>query len=196
MSISNFLMCSYIWESGNGSISYSLIKEQTKNRVVILSLSDPQLHLWNWHYSPLLLKMVYAKWSQPKLICLISLLVLWRTCGEPNQDSKITHNLLCVSWLPEELALVFHKISVGACCMKQKHSGQFWNIMMRFNCFQNTIKCLFSPNILETRDLNTVVSLCAETDNKNLSKDMSMPNPFVGSFHFLFQLHIFTLLIH
>ena len=69
--------------------------------------------------------------------------------------------------------------------------------MMRFKCSQNTIKCLFSPNILEKNvDLNTVVSLCGETDNNNPLKDMSMPNPFVGSFHFLFQLHIFTLLIH
>lgn len=59
---------------------------------------------------------------------------------------------------------------------------------MRFKCFQNTIKCLFSPNILETRDLNTIISLCGETDNNKLLKDMSMPNPFVGIFSLSFPI--------
>lgn len=90
----------------------------------LLSLYLPQLHLWSWYFRPWSLGMMSTKWSQPHPVCLIHC----SSAGEHelHQDSKITRNLHHFSFgFPEELALIFDKISVAASCMKQKHQDQF-----------------------------------------------------------------------
>lgn len=60
--------------------------EGIKNRDIILSLCLPEFHLWSRHCSPLLLGTMRAKWSQPQLICLISLLICWGVRADPGRQ--------------------------------------------------------------------------------------------------------------